>query len=97
MEAFERGGITQRDIGYFRDRCPIGQELNCMVFKSNDVTSHGILETPAKCTVLRKGRHNATTDKGSMQWSLLAIWNKAKLNEWQYLDKKGREIKGGYK
>ena len=97
MEAFERGGVTQSDICYFRERCPIGQELNCMIFKSNDVTSHGILESPAKCTVLHKGRHNAMTDRGTMQWTLLTIWNKAKLREWQYLDMKGKEIKGGYK
>lgn len=87
--------ITQSDIQYFRERCPIGQELKCMTFRETDVTAHGILETPARCTVLHKGKHIAVTDIGSMQWALLTIWNKGKLREWQYMEQKVNEIRGG--
>ena len=92
-----REPITQNDIRYFRDRCQIGQELNCMVIKESDVTAHGSYEVPARCVVLHKGQHVAMTDIGTQQWALLAVWNKNKLREWKYLDQKSREIKGGYK
>lgn len=85
---------TQEEISYFRQRCPIGQELNCMIFEGEEDSKHST-EVKAKCTVLHKGRHNAITDQGTMQWALLTIWNKALLREWRYMDKKFNEIKGG--
>lgn len=85
---------TEQEVEYFKNRCPIGAELNCMVFEGPD-DARTSTEVQTKCRILHKGRHTAVTDKGTMQWTLLTVWNRPALREWQYMDKKYKEIKGG--
>ena len=83
------GSTTQGEIALFRAYCQIGQTLNCMVFVG-DPDAKGTEEMETTCRLLKKGKHTAQTDKGTMQWTLLTIWNKRLLNDFKEESKKRR-------
>lgn len=74
------------EVEYFKKRVRIGEELNCMIFKG-DIDSKDAEEEPATCQLLAKGKHTAKTTKGTMQWTLLAVWNKEKILKWKEMDR----------
>lgn len=74
------------EVEYFKKRVRIGDELNCMIFKG-DIDSKDVEEEHAKCQLLAKGKYTAKTTKGTMQWTLLAIWNKEKILKWKEMDR----------
>ena len=78
----EYGHTTENEVQFFREMCPIGKTLNCMVFQGawDGRDSH---EVPKRCLLLHKGKDVAVTTQGIMQWKMLTIWNKALLRSMQ--------------
>lgn len=74
--------ITVRDVEFFRRRCYIGARIDCMVPNGN-VDAKDYSERPGVCVILSKGRYTAQTSEGTMQWTLLTIWNIGLLLKWQ--------------
>lgn len=81
--------ITTDDVEFFRRRCGIGTILDCMVL-SGEADSKTANEKRDVCRITGKGKHTARTDQGTMQWSLLTIWNMDQLFKWEEEDKRRR-------
>lgn len=81
--------ITVDDVEFFRRKCCRGIRLHCMV-PDGEYDSKTYNEKAAVCVITGIGKHTAQTTQGTMQWTLLTIWNQGLLREWQEEDKRRR-------
>ena len=89
------GCTTQKEVRIFRKYVQIGQRLNCMVFEG-DIDSKATEEKASQCFLLKKGKYTAQTTEGTMQWTLLTIWNKRLLDDFKEEDRKYRAWRREY-
>lgn len=88
----QRGYTTLKEVELFREYCEIGQRLNCMVFEKEEGVKRPVEEKPTTCRLKKKGRYTAQTTKGTMQWTLLTVWNKRLLEDFKEEARKRRKL-----
>ena len=91
-----KGYTKLSEVQLFREYCTIGQRLNCMVFEKDEGVKRPAEEKKTTCRLLKKGRHTAQTTKGTMQWTLLTIWNKRLLEDFKEEARRLRKEKEFY-
>lgn len=85
-----RRAITTKDVEYFRYRTYIGCRMRCMVL-AGELDNKTLREEPAECIIYHKGKHVAVTSQGTMQWTLLTIWNLGLLKQWEDRERQRQE------
>ena len=82
----EDGAITVAQVKFFRVMVTEGQRLRCKIFKEDNGPSArpvGQQEVDDICILQRKFPFTADTSKGSLQWTMLTIWNRELLKKFE--------------
>ena len=82
----EDQALTKEQVEIFRQMVSIGQELRCKVFRPDNgptAPAVGAEEVDVKCIIREKYPSTAETTQGNLQWTLLALWNRDLVKEYE--------------